>query len=202
MEYAIHKLTFAEGRAYRYQVVDKEGKVRYIAEPTGLLLPTPTHQVTFFDADHQPLARLEPLATSPWRWTRTFILLLEEETESATAIEERWTLVDRLLLRLPTYTLRVGSYTYAARGRRYGEALYELFEPPPATEPSQEAEEEPSEGLQAPPEVEEIPPKKVGEVLHPPVGPSYMVLVEAAPLRQAPLVLTAFVVLIDLHLYG
>jgi hypothetical protein len=176
-------------------VVDREGEVRYLAEPTGLFLPTPTRQITLFDADHQPLARLEPLATSPWRWTRTYALLLEGETESNVAIEERWTLVDRLLLRLPTYTLRVGAYTYTAHGKRYGEALYELFEP-------QGTERELPEGVDLPVEEEEPQPRKVGEILHPPVGPNYLILVEADPLRQAPLALAAFVVLVDLHLHG
>ena len=200
MEYAIHKLTFSEGRAYRYQVVDKEGEVRYLAEPTGLSLPTPTRQITLFDADHQPLARLEPLRATPWRWTRSYVLLLEGEAEGAVTIEERWTLVDRLLLRLPSYTLQIGAFTYTAHGKRYGEALYELFEPLP--EADQAAGGEPAEEGAAPTEVERPPLKKVGEVLHPPVGPNYLILVEAGPLRQAPLALTAFVVLIDLHLYG
>ncbi|HID88978.1 MAG TPA: hypothetical protein EYH27_06540 [Anaerolineales bacterium] len=194
MEYAVHKLTFSEGRAYRYQVVDREGEVRYLAEPTGLSLPTPTRQITLFDADHRPLARLEPMATSPWLWTRTYALLLEGETESNIAIEERWTLVDRLLLRLPTYTLRIGAYTYTAHGERYGEALYELFEP-------RTGERERTKEADLPVEEGKPQPKKIGEILHPPVGPSYLILVEADPLRQAPLALAAFVVLIDLHLH-
>ncbi len=199
MEYAIHKLTFSEGRAYRYQVMDREGEVRYLAEPTGLHLPIPTRQITLFDADHQPLARLEPLAATPWRWTRTYTLVLKGEKEAIATIEERWTLVDRLLLRLPTYTLRIGAYTYTARGRRYGEALYELFERPQDGAGGEGGGAERPEGGT---EERGARPRKVGEVLHPPVGPNYLILVEVAPLRQSPLALAAFVVLIDLHLYG
>jgi len=191
MDYTIHKLTFSEGRAYRYEMADREGQVRYLAEPTGLTLPNPTRQITLFDADHQPLARLEPVVTSPWRWTRVYALMLEGEESGSVTIEERWTLVDRILLRLPTYTLRIGSHVYTARGQRYGEVFYELFGPRPET----------PEGTDTASEPEPAGRERVGEVIRSSVGPNYLISAEAAPLRQAPLALAAFVVLADLHLY-
>ena len=62
----VRKLTYADGRAYRYQVSDEAGELRYTAEPTGLLLPIPTRLVEFFDPDHNPSGRLQPPAVAPW----------------------------------------------------------------------------------------------------------------------------------------
>ena len=47
MRSAIHKQTYADGRAYRYHILDETGALRTIAEPTGLLLPTPTRWSSF-----------------------------------------------------------------------------------------------------------------------------------------------------------
>jgi len=207
MIYHIHKLTYSEGRAYRYRVTDEAGEVRYIAEPTGAFLPVPTRLVTLFDAGHRSVGRIEPAPPSPWRWVREYTLVLADDQRPYATIEERWTLVDRILLRLPSYLIHIGDHTYIAQGNRHGERFYELFlrlpeeeepeEPPPSDELSlgEAAEEiEEDEGLRR--------GEKVGEVLRPPVGPNYIVEVEAAPLRQAPLVLTAVAVLADMHLHG
>ena len=192
MEYAVHKLTYSEGRAYRYQVVDEAGRVQYLAEPTGLFLPDPTRQVTLFDAEGRALARLDPTPTPPWRWTRVYHLRLEGEEGVWATLEERWTLVDRILLRLPTYTVRFGQYVYRARLQRYGEPFGELIEPLPE---EREAEPPPSEEEGSEPPGE----RRVGEILRPSSGANYVIRVEAPSLRQAPLVLIALMALIDLH---
>lgn len=192
MDYLVHKLTFSEGRAYRYRVTDDTGQLQHVAEPTGLSLPEPTQQITLLDPDGAPLARLEPEQASPWRWTRVHTLVLEGEQQGGMRIDERWTLVDRILLRLPTYTLRIGQHEYVARGHRYGEVFYEIHE----AQPSPPAEGTPGDADQ------QVPPGKVGEIRRRETGPQYAVQIKPSRLQEAPLLLSALVILADLHLYG
>jgi hypothetical protein len=63
----IHKQTYTGGRAYRYRVVDEAGRLCCLAEPTGLLLPSPTRLVEFFDSDHGRVGRLQPPQVARWR---------------------------------------------------------------------------------------------------------------------------------------
>ncbi|MGD1995925.1 MAG: hypothetical protein PVH62_04035 [Anaerolineae bacterium] len=203
MSYEIHKLTYSEGRPYRYRITDAAGDVCYEAEPTGIFLPDPNRLVTLLDTEQHPVGRIEPSPSPPWQWTREFKLLVGEEEELCAMIEERWTLVNRILLQLPSYSIQIGDQEYTARGTRYGERFYEVFQPP--TEEESIEDEELSE--------EEIPEKlasqarsrwgeKVGEVLRPPAGANYVVKAEGAALRQAPLVLAALAILADMHLHG
>ena len=130
-------------------------------------------------------------------------------------ILERWRLVDILLLRLPCYTVQLGEYRYIARGSRYGERIYEIF--CPFVEPEASGDEERVDGQigqreeaertegQGTEECEEEPQTheaKVGQIEKPVAGPSYVVEADAAPLRQAPIVLAALVILIDTELYA
>jgi hypothetical protein len=133
----IHKMTFSEGRAYRYHVSDRDGKLLYVAEPTGLLLPSPRRLIEFFDPDRQPAARLEPPETAPWLRVTHYDLFVGGAEEPQAVIREQWRLVDILLLRLPRYTVQLGEHRYVAMGSRYGEHFYEIFLAP--EEPQEKA---------------------------------------------------------------
>ncbi len=144
----IDKLTYSEGRAYRYHISDQDGNLLYVAEPTGLLFPSPKRLIEFFDPDHNLVARLQPPDIPPWlRATRYELLTAAEAEESIAVIRERWRLVDILLLRLPYYEVETGAKRYIAKGSRYGENLYEVFVAP---------EEEPEESAPPPPNEQEI----------------------------------------------
>ena len=203
MSYGIHKQTYSGQRAYRYHVSDESGKVCYVAEPTGLLLPNPTRLIEFFDCDHCPVGCLKPLDVSLWRGEKRYGLFVDEGGEEPYAvIQERARLVDVLLLRLPRYEVQLGEYRYVARGSRYGICCYEIFCPrgggvedvgARAAEVEQGAQSD-GEGAPRPDE------RKVGQISCPKAGPSYVVEVDAAPLCQALIVLAALVILIDLEL--
>ncbi len=204
MSYTIRKLTYSDGRAYRYHIYDDAENLRYVAEPTGLLLPSPTRLVEFFDLDHNLSGRLQPPDVAPWRRGKRYEVFAGKETEQPyTVIEEKWGLVDILLLRLPRYEVQLGQHRYVVRGSRYGEHFYEIFRPC-------EEEEEVGEGMVegevkgAEEDGEEARPKevKVGQIQRPAAGPSYIVESDAAPLRQALLVLAALAILIDMELYS
>lgn len=172
----IHKMTFSEGRAYRYHIFDREGNPLYVAEPTGLLLPFPRRLVEFFDPDHNLAGRLQPPETAPWLRATYYELFVGEAEEPQAVIREQWRLVDILLLRLPRYTVQLGEHRYVAMGSRYGEHFYEIFvapeepeeKPEPIESPSYLADERAATGLAynppiVPGEEETEAPEKVGE---------------------------------------
>ena len=203
MSYGIQKETYAGQRAYRYHISDESGQVCYLAEPTGLLLPNPTHLVEFFDCDHRPVGCLRPLDVFLWRGEKRYGLFVDEGDEEPYAIiQERARLVDMLLLRLPRYEVQLGEYHYVARGSRYGEHFYEIFCPQGG-----ETEEGGGDLAQVEQGAEpdgEMPMRsdevKVGQIRRPTAGPSYVVEIDAAPLCQALTMLAALVILIDLEL--
>ncbi|MFQ6100042.1 MAG: hypothetical protein ACE5OS_02250 [Anaerolineae bacterium] len=213
MSYTIHKLTYADGRAYRYHISDEAGNLRYVAERTGMLLPSPTRLVEFFDPDHNPSGRLQPPEVAPWLRGKRYEVFVnkggEEAEEPYAVIKETWRLVDILLLRLPRYEVQLGEHCYIVRGSRYGEHFYEIFRPceeeegideERVDEKMEQGEDEQAEAGEG---EEEPEPKemKVGQIQRPTVGPSYTVESDAAPLRQALLVLAALVILIDMELH-
>ena len=195
MSYTIRKQTYSDGQAYRYYISDDAGNLRYLAERTGMLLPSPTRLVEFFDPDHDPTGRLQPPDVTPWQRERRYEVFAGDEAEKPYAvIEEKWGLVDILLLRLPRYEVQLGKHNYVVRGSRYGEHFYEIFRP--CEEEEWRDEERVDEDEDRPREI------KVGEVERPTAGPSYTVESTAAPLRQALLVLAAVAILIDMELYS
>lgn len=203
MSYGIQKQTYAGQRAYRYQISDESGKVCYLAEPTGLLLPSPTRLVEFFDCDHCPVGCLKPLDVFLWRGEKRYGLFVDEGGEEPYAIiQERARLVDVLLLRLPRYEVQLGEYHYVARGSRYGGRFYEIFCPQGGeTEEVGEDLAEVEQGAEPDGEILVRPDEiRVGQIQRPTAGPSYVVEIDAAPLCQALIVLAALVILIDLEL--
>ncbi|HUX78028.1 MAG TPA: hypothetical protein VMY40_15455 [Anaerolineae bacterium] len=202
MRTAIHKQTYSGGRAYRYRVLDEAGQVCCVAEPTGLLLPTPTRLVEFFDSDHELVGRLQPTDVASWRRVKRYELFVAREAEEPCAVIREWSrLVDVLLLRLPRYEVQLGTYRYVVRGSRYGERFYEIFRArggraEEVDEGVEQGEEAEAAGRRAPKPRE----ARVGQIQRPAAGPSYVVETDAAPLCRAPTVLAAVVILIDLEL--
>jgi hypothetical protein len=202
----IHKQTYTGGRAYRYRVVDEAGRLCYLAEPTGLLLPSPTRLVEFFAPDHNRVACLQPPRVARWRREKHYAVFVGRGTEEPHAvIRERWRLVDMLLLRLPRYDVQLEGDGYVVRGSRYGERFYEVFrscdgevEQGRTGEEIRRYVETEAQG-EAGPRSREM---KVGQIERPTTGVSYIIQTDAAPLRHAMLVLAAVVVLIDLELYA
>lgn len=148
----IHKLTYADGRAYRYLISDRDRKLCYIAKWTGQLLPAQTRLVEFFDTEGNRVARLQPPDVAPWMRAKDYLIYIgeEEEEEEGEAAEEAvveeeggeeeegpepfavihevWRLVDVLLLHLPRYEVRFGEHRYLAEGNRYGTGqFYGIF---------------------------------------------------------------------------
>ncbi len=200
MGYAIHKLTYSDGRAYRYHISDDAGNVRYVAERTGMLFPSPTRLVEFFDSDHNLSGRLQPPDIAPWQRNRRYEVFVGEKAEEPHAvIRERWRLVDILLLRLPRYEVQLGEHCYVVQGSRYGECFYEIFRP---REEDEEVEERVVEEIEEAEEDSSPSNVRVGQIQRPTAGPGYIVESDAAPLRQALLVLAALAILIDMELYS
>ncbi len=201
MNYAIHKQTYANRQAYRYRILDEAGHLCYVAEPAGLMRPSPTRLVEFLDPAHGPVGRIKPSDVAAWRRGERYEVFAGGETEKSQAvILDRWRLVDILLLRLPLYIVQLGRYGYVARGSRHGRHFYELFG---GRETADRRQGSAGGGIEDAGVVEgEIPAGdvKVGQISRPVSGPSYVVETDATPLRQAPLVLAALVILIDIDL--
>lgn len=211
----VYKKTYSDGRAYRYEISDETGSPCYLAERTGMLLPSPTRLVEFFDLENRPFGRLQPPEVAPWlRATRYEVHIGEESEEPAAVITEQWRLVDILLLRLPRYEMQMGSQRYIIRGSRYGARLYGIYLPDNEQDREEEQEQEEEEEEQdeivialEELELEEIEEAeadeaRIGEIQCPTAGPSYIVETEIESLRQAPLVLAALVALIDMEMFS
>ncbi|TET50146.1 MAG: hypothetical protein E3J64_08635 [Anaerolineales bacterium] len=145
MDFTIGKLTYADGLAYRYFVRDEDGELQYIADRSGMLLPSPTRLVEFFDPERSLVARLQPPDLLPWQRATRYEIIIGEEVEPHAVIFVKWRLVDLILLRLPRYTLELGTHRYAARAARYGKRLCHVF-PAPEEEPEDEEEEDEEAG--------------------------------------------------------
>jgi hypothetical protein len=153
----IHKLTYADGRAYRYLISDRNRNLCYVAKWTGQLLPAQTRLVEFFDTEENRVARLQPPDVAPWMRAKDYLIYIGEEEEEEerkegeegeevepepfAVIHESWRLVDVLLLRMPRYEVHFGEHHYLAEGNRYGTGhFYGIFL-------LEEEEEEPPEEI-------------------------------------------------------
>ncbi len=205
----VYKETFSEHQAYRYRVTDEADRTLYLAEPTGLFLPNPTREITFWGPNREPLGRVEPPALSHWPWGGEYTVVLADR-ETPLVVTEEWELVDMLLLRLPRYHFQWEDTPYIAVGNRFGEPFYEIF-----LYTSESGEEPAAEGdlgavSLADLDVAELERaaerekhrwgEPVGAIRRPSRGPHYQAEAWASPLRDARLLLAVLVVLTDLHL--
>jgi hypothetical protein len=126
--FAIHKLTYADGRAYGYVISDDAQEIRFVGKRTGLNLPSQTRLIEFFDIENRLVGRLQPPDVAPWLRAKRYEIYVSEEAEEPHAvIREHWRLVDILLLRLPRYNVQIGENHFIAQGSRYRDDLYGLF---------------------------------------------------------------------------
>ena len=126
--FAIHKLTYADGRAYGYVISDDAQEIRFVGKRTGLNLPAQTRLIEFFDIENKLVGRLQPPDVAPWLRAKRYEVYVSEEAEEPHAvIREHWRLVDILLLRLPRYDVQIGDNHFVAQGSRYSDDLYGLF---------------------------------------------------------------------------
>lgn len=209
--YTVRKMTYSDGRAYRYYIADEADRLVYIGEPTGASLPSPTRLVEFFDPAGRPAGRLQPPDLLPWmRATHYKVFATAEEPYAI--IHERWRLVDILLLRLPRYELQLGNQRYTAIGGRYGYYLYQIFPMPEEEEQNQAREEQPAEEkvTEGPfPEHREKETQvsneegkpRTGTIRCPSAGPDYIIEIDDELLSKAALLLAALVTLIDMDLH-
>ncbi len=173
MGYGIHKLTFSAEEAYRYQIYNGTGRLRYQAERLDARLPLPTYRVRFLDPAGSAIAQLSALEENPWIFERTYLLRMAGTTGPDYVIRREWPFVDEALLRLPHYYVELGPRIYLAHGSRYGQHFYSIHRL--------------QDGA------------VVGEILRPTSGYHYWIETEAPVLQQAPLLLVALVVVIDME---
>jgi len=172
--YSINRETLSTDRPIRYTVTDDAGAVLYIVERTNELLDFDQQAVQFLDPARNPIAQLVPPDEhNLWRATSTFQIILSDEEKAHFTIEQTYSLVDRILLRLPHYKLRGGGARFNVRGSRHSEHFYELF------------------GAKD---------KFLGQIVRPSHGPTYSIEGEPSPVMQMPLLLAALTIVIDLQL--
>jgi hypothetical protein len=203
MIYQIYKATYSNGRAYRYHVTDEGGEIQFLVEPTGKFLPTPTRLMTLFDPDACPVGRVEPAPASPWCWIRDYGVELRSETVGR--IEECWTSVDRILLRLPCYLVTTAEETLTAYGRRYGDLFYEVYLPPAKEEalphhPLDFETVDELDALQAQAEPLEDRGERIGEIRRLPSRASYEIDTSEEIPRPIPILLVVVGILADIHI--
>jgi hypothetical protein len=149
----VHKLTYADGRAYRYLISDSGRQLCYVAKRTGLLLPGQTRLTEFFDIEDNLVGRLQPPEVAPWLRAKDYEVYVGEEAEEPFAVIcERWRMVDILLLRMPRYEVHIGDHHYIAKGNRYdANHFYEIFVLEEEEPPVEEVEAAPDFELEAEP---------------------------------------------------
>lgn len=169
--YSVQRETLSPGRPIRYRLCDDNGKTLYTAERSEELFNLDQH-LQFLDSAGGLAARLmPPRGRNIWSATSAYKLVLTDETKAHFTIEQIYSLVDRLLLRLPHYHLRVSEARYKARGSRHGEHFYELFDN------------------------KDHYLGQIDRLVH---GPTFSIEGEPSPLMQMPLLLAALVIVIDL----
>ncbi len=182
MIYHLYRDAFSEVYTYRYRLTDSNGKLILAATwlPPGEGIQPP--RIFFRDGKSRRIAYLDWESRQWWQGDR-FILYLTGNETPILVIEEVWNMVDRLLLKMPRYRLRLpDGNVLEARGNRYSEHFYEIFVLP--ADKGTWDEEESGTWL--------------GEVVHPPVGPTYILKTISPMLTQAPLLLVALVIVMDM----
>lgn len=181
MIYHLYRDAFSEVYTYRYRLTDSNGQLLLSATwlPPGEGMQP--ERIFFRDGAHRRVAHLDWVQRQWWQGDR-FLLYLHGRDRPTLVIEELWNMVDRLLLKMPRYRLRLpDGNLLEARGSRYSEHFYELFVLPADKEM---ADEEKGTWL--------------GEVIHPPVGPTYILKTISPMLTKAPLLLVAVVIVVDM----
>jgi hypothetical protein len=182
MIYHLHRDAFSEVYTYRYRLTDADEKLALQATWPSIHATKRPERISFENAEERRLAWLTWQDRSWWRGDRFELCDLEGKLISL--FEEHWNVVDRLLLHLPRYriTLPDGN-ALETRGSRYGECFYELFVLPADVSKEKTPEDA---GM------------KLGEILHPPVGPTYIFKSDSPLLTTLPILVAAITIVVDL----
>lgn len=182
MIYHLYRDAFSEVYTYRYRLTDVEETLVLQATWPSIHATKQPERITFENAEERRFAQLTWQDRSWWRGDR--FELHDLKGQRISVFEERWNVVDRLLLHLPRYriTLPDGN-ALETRGSRYGECFYEIFVLP-ADISREETPEDAGTWL--------------GEILHPPVGPTYIFKSNSPLLITIPVLVTAIMIVVDL----
>lgn len=220
MRLGIERLIFHENRPYRYRIYNEGGQLLWIADREEPWRIYHTRRVHFRAPNGDPVGRLEPPPDLPWVEGTTYYLLTPDEELPSwsllASIIQRYTPADDLLQRLPDYELEFAGRLFVARGSRYADRLYEIFEGEalreivPAGRPAQRAEslaqvrlrrilndaERLAQAAEKPARRRRRPPP--AEVIHPIEGFCYEIGVRSPVLKRYPLLVAALVILVDM----
>ncbi|MCD6344353.1 MAG: hypothetical protein J7M17_01935 [Anaerolineae bacterium] len=177
----LHRDAFSEVYTYRYRLTDPGGNL--LLEVTWPALGVSERPATLFfnAADGQRLAHLD-WEDRGWWLSDRFQLFLEGQKNPLAVVEEHWRIVDRILLHLPRYYVNLADGNrLEVQGNRYSQRFYEIF-----VLPAQSELEEEETGVW------------LGEIIHPPAGPTYILRTESPLLTTIPLLLVAIVTIVDL----
>ena len=182
MIYHLYRDAFSEVYTYRYRLTDADERLLLQATwPATHAGPRP-EEIALQNAEEVEVSRLRWRNRSWWRGDR--FELHGADGRPVALIAEQWNIVDRLLLHLPRYQIQLpDGNRLETRGSRYGERFYELFVLPTQVSP----EEDPGEtGVW------------LGEILHPPAGPTYILKSNSPLLTKSTSLTAAIMIVVDL----
>lgn len=222
MRLGIERLIFHENRPYRYRIYDGGGDLMWIADREEPWRIYHTRRVHFRTPGGEPVGRLEPPPDLPWVEGTTYYLLTPDEEPPTWSllgsITQRYTPADDLAQRLPDYELEFAGRMFTARGSRYADHLYEVFEGEPADEmprsgPVLERVESLAQvrlrrilsGAEMLAAATEKPARRrkrfaPADVMHPIEGFCYEIGVRSRTLKRYPLMVAALVILVDMEM--
>lgn len=182
MIYHLYRDAFSEVYTYRYRLTtDDDALIIQATWPGGQATKQP-ERIFLKNAQEEQVAQLRWQDRSWWRGDR--FELYDAEDRLVSVFEERWNVVDRMLLHLPRYrfTLSDGK-VLETRGSRYGERFYEIFA---LSTPASSGEKSEDAGVW------------LGEILHPPKGPTYTFKSSSPLLTHDPILVATMMVIVDL----
>ncbi|MGC9399656.1 MAG: hypothetical protein ACP5HM_11035 [Anaerolineae bacterium] len=189
MIYHLYRDAFSEVYTYRYRLTTEDETPLLQATWPTIHATRQPEQVNFEDAAGQRLAQLQWYDRGWWRGD---LFELRDVSENLiAAFEERWNIVDRLLLHLPRYRIALpDGNLLETRGSRYAEQFYEIFVLPASSYKETKAITTAS--------VTEEEGVWLGEILHPPLGPTYIFKTNSPLLTATPTLAMAIMIVIDL----
>jgi hypothetical protein len=222
MRLGIERLIFHENRPYRYRVYNGDGDLLWIADREEPWRIYHTRRIHFRTPAGEPVGRLEPPPDLPWVEGTTYYLLTPDEQPPSWSllgsITQRYTPAADLMQRLPDYEMEFSGRYFVARGSRYADHLYEIFEgePPQALAtmgPVAEQVESLAQvrlrrilsGAEMLAAATEKPARRRkrsarADVAHPIEGFTYEIGVRSRMLGRYPLMVAALVVLVDMEI--
>lgn len=182
MIYHLYRDAFSEVYTYRYRLTDADETLLLEATWPATHTGSQPDEIVLQNAEEVPVAELHWQDRSWWQGDR--FELRATNGQLVALVEERWNIVDRLLLHLPRYRIQLpDGNRLETRGSRYGESFYEIFVLP-AHLTAEESEKDTGAWL--------------GEILHPPAGPTYTIKTNSPLLAESPSLTATIMIVVDL----